>query len=406
MLPSEEDPLAQAPLPGSEEAERVESALRWRLVLGRFGDDRLGMDRLEEESGTVSEPGDLAQHLSEGGQMDQSLEFIYDRAFARRAHRQAGRGSGSALTIPAWLSRSRALFPEAAARVIEQDALWRFGMTELVTDAEILRQSEPSTDLLKAILQFKHLMNAEVLEAAREVVAAVVEELAQSLRTECEPALFGAGDPDARPPLRTFRNTDWRRTIRDNLGRYDTENQRLVVDRNRYRHRQRHRGQWRVIIAVDQSGSMLDSLIHSCVMAAIFATLPALDVRLVLWDHRIVDVSDQVEDPLQTLMGVQLGGGTRLLPALTYCADLVSEPEKTLMVVLSDWYIWSEGTACLKLAAELTEAGVHGIGLCALDAEGAPVFDERFARELAGAGWFVAALTPKRLAEVVAKKIG
>jgi len=406
MLSGEEDAPAQTAVPSSEEAERLEAALRWRLILGRFGDDRLGIDRLEEASGTVAEPGDLSQHLSEGSQMDQSLEFIYDRAFARRAHRQAGRGAGSALSIPAWLSRSRALFPEEAARVIEQDALWRFGMTELVTDAEILRESEPSTDLLKAILQFKHLMNGEVLEAAREIVAAVVAELAQTLRTECEPALFGASDRVPRPPLRNFRNTDWHRTIRENLRRYDTDNERLVVDRIRYRHRQRTRGEWRVIIAVDQSGSMLDSLIHSCVMAAIFATLPALDVRLVLWDHRIVDVSDQVDDPLETLMGVQLGGGTRLLPALTYCADLVAEPEKTLLVVLSDWYIWSEGSACLKLAAELTEAGVHGIGLCALDADGAPIFDERFARELAGAGWFVAALTPKRLAEYVAKKIG
>ncbi len=405
MKPADDD-LDFAYQPGTDQAAKVESAMRWRLILGRFSDERLGYDRLGESAVAGEQASDLSELLGEANQMDRSLEFIYDREFARRSHRQVGAGSGRGLTVPAWLSGVRQLFPEEAVHVIEQDALTRYGMTELVTDADILRQSEPTTDLLKAILQFKHLMKGDVLEAAREVVEVVVEELAAKLRNDCEPALYGTSEPTLRPPQRNFRNTDWHRTIRNNLKRYDTDHERLVVDRISYRHRQRARGEWRVIIAVDQSGSMMDSLIHSCVMAAIFAGMPALDVRLVLWDHRIMDVSDLTQDPLEILMGVQLGGGTQLLPAMEYCANLVSEPEKTLLVVLSDWYIWSDGPACLKLAAELTEAGVHGIGLCALDADNTPIYEERFARELAGAGWFVAALTPRKLAEYVAKQIG
>jgi len=406
QLPGDDDDLDFAYETDTDQAGKVESAMRWRLILGRFADEHLGYDKLGEETSAGEQPSDLSDLLGEATQMDRSLEFIYDREFARRSHRQVGAGSGRGLTIPAWLSGVRQLFPEEAVHVIERDALSRYGMTELVTDAEILRESEPTTDLLKAILQFKHLMKGEVLDAAREVVAAVVEQLAAELRNDSEPALYGTSDPTLRPPQKNFRNTDWHRTIRDNLKRYDTENERLVVDRIRYRHRQRARGEWRVIIAVDQSGSMMDSLIHSCVMAAIFASMPALDVRLVLWDHRIMDVSDLAHDPLEILMGVQLGGGTQLLPAMEYCAGLITEPDKTLFVVLSDWYIWSGGPACLKLAADLTEAGVHGIGLCALDADNTPIYEERFARELAGAGWFVAALTPRKLAEYVAKQIG
>ena len=408
QLDGDDDDLDFAYEPGTDQADKVESAMRWRLILGRFSDEKLGLDRLGDLDASSNPEGssNSSELLGEAERMDRSLEFIYDREFARRSHRQTGAGSGAGLTIPAWLSGVRQLFPEEAVHVIEQDALSRYGMTELVTDAEILRQSEPTTDLLKAILQFKHLMKGDVLVAAREIVEAVIEELSSTLRNDCEPALYGASDPALRPPQRNFRNTDWHRTIRDNLKRYDTDNERLVVDRIRYRHRQRTRGEWRVIIAVDQSGSMMDSLIHSCVMAAIFAGMPSLDVRLVLWDHRIMDVSELAHDPLEILMGVQLGGGTQLLPAMEYCADLISEPDKTLFVVLSDWYIWSGGAGCIKLAAELTEAGVHGIGLCALDTDNTPIYDERFARELAGAGWFVAALTPRKLAEYVAKFLG
>jgi len=172
-----------------------------------------------------------------------------------------------------------------------------------------------------------------------------------------------------------------------------------------YRHRQRGHGTWRIILAVDQSGSMLDSVIHAAVMGAIFASLPSVTCHLVLWDHRVVDVSDIVDDPLEVLMGCQLGGGTRLLPALQHCASLVTEPRKTLLVVLSDWFLYGEGTACVELAHELHSSGVRCLGLCALDAEARPIYDKAYARRLVAAGWNVAALTPKNLAEHVARWI-
>jgi Mg-chelatase subunit ChlD len=276
-------------------------------------------------------------------------------------------------------------------------------MKELVTDPEILRNAEPTEELLKAILQFKHMMKGDVLEAAREVVAAVVEQLAEKLKDDCRSALHGALDPEQRPPQRTFRNTDWRKTIRRNLKNWDGERERLVVDRIFFKHRQRSRSSWRIIVAVDQSGSMTDSLIHSSVMAAIFSSLPSVEVHLVLWDHRVMDVSQMADDPLEVLMTCQLGGGTNMLPAMQYCAGLITEPQKTIFVLLSDWYIFGEQQACLAMAQEMTEAGVRGIGLSALDADCRPIYDEKFARDLAGCGWLVAALTPKKLAEQVGK---
>jgi Mg-chelatase subunit ChlD len=361
-------------------------ALRWRMVLGRHAEDILSL------------AGSADEH-PEAAPMDAALTFVYDRAHAERAHRQVGGGGAGGFTVPAWLSRVRTLFPAAAARVVERDALVRYGLKELVTDPRVLQEAEPTEDLVKAILQFKHLMTPEVREAARAVISTVVTQLAARLETKCEAALLGASRDPRVPPRRTARNVDWHRTIRSNLARWDAARKRLSVDRVRYHHRQRTRGAWRIIVAVDQSGSMLDSLLHAAVLAAILTSVPAIDVRLVLWDDRFYDLSHLAHDPLEVLTSIQLGGGTRLLPALTYCSTLVTEPARTALVVVSDFHLSGDSQACLELAADLAESGVKGVGILALDGRSRPVHDERFARALAGCGWFVASLGPEQLAD-------
>ncbi|MBL8601927.1 MAG: VWA domain-containing protein [Myxococcales bacterium] len=405
------------------ELKRIEQAIRWRLVLGRFADDRLGLARFGGASGAEGEGGDrgdegdggdggegpagarrsLGALLGEAGALDVPLEYLYDRAFAQRSHRQGSVGPSHGLSVPMWIKNVRSLFPAEAVRVMEDDALTRYGLEELITDPETLRRAEPDEALLKTILQFKHRMKGEVLEIARGIVAAVVRQLTERLETECLPSLHGVHDPEGRPPRRTFRNVDWHKTVRKNLGHYDPEAARLVVERLYYRHRQRQRSPWHIIVSVDQSGSMTDSLIHAAVMSAIFASLPSVRVSLVLWDTRVVDVSHLAAEPLEVLMSCQLGGGTDMLPALSYAAGLVQEPRRSLLVLISDWFIGDAQAPCLALAQELHASGVTCIGLSALDAACQPVYDASFAQKLAGCGWFVAALTPQRLAEHVGK---
>ena len=76
---------------------------------------------------------------------------------------------------------------------------------------------------------------------------------------------------------------------------------------------------WEVILCVDQSGSMADSVIHSAIMAGILAGLPAVRVRLVVFDISIVDLSEHAADPVEGLMSVQRGGGTDIGAAVRYC---------------------------------------------------------------------------------------
>lgn len=399
---------------------KVDQAMRWRLILGSFADDRLGYDRLQSTmtglccDGEGAEGGlgegnigssDLASLLKESRTMDEQLQYIYDREFAARSHRAVGRGGSGGLTVPMWLKNVRELFPQEAVEVMEKDALLRYGLTEMVTDPEFLKKAEPSEGLMQAVLQFKHLMKGEVLDEARRIVKAVVDQLAEKLMSECFSALNGPVNPDI-PPKRVFHNTDWRKTIIRNLKNWDPDRQRLIAERIFFKHNQRQKSPWRVVVSVDQSGSMLDNLVHSAIMAAIFTALPSVKVNLVLWDTRIVDMSDIASDPLEVLMSCQLGGGNDDTAAMRYCASLITEPTRTVFVTISDWYICVPEKPLLALAHELHEAGVTCIGLSALDTTCKPMFNEDHARKLAGCGWYVAAMTPKQLAEHVGKILG
>lgn len=369
----------------------TDPATRWRLVLGRHADMPL----------SFADEGEPAENALVH-RRDDALGFLYDREHAARSHR-GGLGASGVVPAIGWLVGARSLFPREAVEILERDAIVRYGLTDLLGDPATLRALTPSIELVGAILALKDRMPPAVRVEARRIVREVVAALGQRLRREATPSLFGAPTSSAHRPLRTARNVDWARTIRRNLDRFDPARKTIVPRRIEFRHRQRNRPAWRVIVAVDQSGSMVEALIHASVVAAVFATMPSVTVHLVLWDERVVDLSSQVHDPLEVLLSAQLGGGTQLLPALQYCASLVTEPERTVLAVISDFEIYDPAEPSLALAAELAAEGVRGLGLCALDPQARGSYDERFARRLAGAGWWVAAATPKQLVEHVGR---
>jgi Mg-chelatase subunit ChlD len=375
-------------------AERKEQALaRWRLLLGRFADRGLG--------GALGGPGRDGYR-----RMDRVLEYLYGREYAGRGVRGEGRGadlSASVLTVPDWLRDVRELFPGDTAEVIERHALDRYGMTELVTDEEVLRKLEPSYELLKAVLTFRHLMKGKVLETARQIVRKVVEDLRRRLVKEVRPILWGRLNRLRRSRLKVFRNLDWHRTIRANLKHYDRKRRRLVLEALHFFSRVERHLPWHIIMAVDCSGSMMDSVIYSAVMAGIFKGLPSVRVSLVAFDTAVVDLSDQVEDPTELLMSVQLGGGTDIGGALGYCETRVQNPQRTVVVLVTDFFEGGPATTLLAAIKRLREAGARVLGLAALDANAQPSYDRQMAERCVAAGAEVAALTPQRLAEWLAK---
>ncbi|MFB4309295.1 VWA domain-containing protein [Actinomadura sp. GTD37] len=377
---------------------------RWRLVLG-----------------APAEPctGALG---GEGAERDAALDWLYGRDpdLARRGVRRGAGGSGRArpggdrtggdgpsqLTTVDWLDSVHRLFPKETIERLERDAVERYEIHEIVTDPAVLERIEPDAALLRAVLRTKHLMNPEVLALARRIVEAVVRELVERLATEVRQAFHGTRS--RRPSrVRNSRNFDFHGTIRANLAHYRPDERRLYIERPRFVSRtRRHIEQWQLILLVDQSGSMAGSVIHSAVTAACLWGLPGLKTHLVAFDTAVADLTADVTDPVELLMKVQLGGGTDIARAVAYGAGLVQNPRRTIVALVTDFYEGGDPGRLVREVRRLVQQGTHVLGLAALDEDANPDYDRVMAGRLAAEGAHVGAMTPGRLAEFVAERIG
>ena len=365
---------------------------RWRLVLGEGSEDVFG--GLSEE----------------WLKRDRALAYLYGREYGASRNVRSGERSGdlggSSLTIPEWINDVHDLFPRETVERIEKDALERYQLQELVTSPELLRRAKPSMTLLKAVLHTKHLMNDEVLKEARRLVRSVVQQLLEKLSRPVEAPFYGVRNRQRRSRVKLARNFDAARTIRHNLKNYDPKTKRLVIQEPWFFSRTRSQAdKWSLFILVDQSGSMLDSVIHSAITAAIFWGISALKTRLILFDTNVVDVTYDCHDPVETLLKVQLGGGTDIGRALSYAASLVENPSHTIVILISDFYEGGPVERMLAHVHSLVESGVNFLGLAALDSQAKPTFDREIARRMVNLGAHVGAMTPGELAAWVSQKV-
>jgi Mg-chelatase subunit ChlD len=370
---------------------------RWRLVLGKFAEKRLS-----------------APMSARDARMEAALDYLYSREYKGRGVRGDGEGRDggklgtldpSQINIPSWLGEVRELFPRETVEIIEKHALDRYGLTELITDKQTLEKLEPNMELLKTLLTFRGHLQGEVLETARRIIRQVVEELKRKLETEIRQALTGRLNRFRHSPQKAAQNFDWRDTIRRNLKHYDTQRRQIILQQPRFFARNTRLLPWQVILCIDQSGSMADSVIHSAVMAGILAGLPMVRVKIVVFDTSVVDLSGHVDDPVEVLMSVQLGGGTNIGQALTYCEGLIENPHRTVLALVSDFCEGAAPGVMLSASARMHEAGVKLIGLASLDQTATPVYDHAMAERLSDTGMHIAALTPKHFAEWLAKII-
>ena len=364
---------------------------RWRLILGEPGQACLGGRPLDATAAA----------------RDAALEWLYgrDAELAQRDVRRGGTGP-SQLTTVDWLDDVVRLFPRETVERLERDAVERYQIDDVVTNPDVLRRVEPNPTLLKAVLRTKHLMNPQVLAMARRIVSAVVADLVAKLATEVRQTFSGTR---ARRPsrYRQARNFDVRRTIRANLGHYQPDRRRVLIETPHFFSRtRRHLDRWQVILLVDQSGSMTSSVIHSAVTAACLWGLPGVRTHLVAFDTDVVDLTSDVDDPVELLMKVQLGGGTDIARAVEYAWGLVEDPRRAIVALVTDFFEGGSATRLVSGVRRLVEQGTHVLGLAALDVEANPAYDRAMAQRLADVGAHVGAMTPGELATFVADKVG
>lgn len=376
----------------SENINDLENLNKWRLILGKNSENHISF------SGRYSENVSYQD-------MESTLDFLYSHEFGDELVHTGGSGS-SQLYVADWINEVRKIFPKKTVEVLEKQALDNFNMTELLTDKEVLQKMEPNTDLLKTILQFKNLMKNDVIIEAKRIIKKVVDEISEKLQTEVKKSLLGKLNRNMPSNVKSIRNLDVKRTIQRNLKNYDVENKRLVLKDLYFNSRTKRFNKWNIIIAVDESGSMLDSVIYSAVMAGIFAKLPMIETKLVIFDTQVVDLSSYVDDPVEVLMGMQLGGGTDIGKAVGYCETLCSNPHETIFVIVTDLYEGGNPNTLLKTCADIIGSGSKMIFLTALDRNANPAFDRNLGQKLANMGAFVGAMTPEELGDYIGKMIG
>ncbi|MGR3273757.1 VWA domain-containing protein [Acaryochloris marina NIES-2412] len=370
----------------AESQNSSERNRRWRLILGGGEADGIGA-----EGGLTLDPQDTA--------MDQTLAALYEA----QGKRSGGLG-GSSPKVARWLGDIRSYFPSSIVRVMQQDALERLNLQQMLLEPEMLAAVEPDVHLVANLLSLSQVMPSKTKETARLVVQRVVEDLIHQLSNPMQQAVQGSLNRSIRNRRPRHHEIDWHRTIRANLRHYQPE-YRTIIPETRIGFGRKRSALRDIVLCVDQSGSMATSVVYASIFAAVLASLPAVKTQMVVFDTAIVDLTDLLQDPVDVLFGTQMGGGTDINRALSYCQGLIRRPEETILVLISDLYEGGNREAMLKRVASLVNSGVQMVTLLALSDDGAPYFDHSNAAKFATLGIPAFACTPDKFADLMAAAI-
>lgn len=369
-------------------AEPDERRTRWRLALG-------------------TDPEDGAVPLSRDEQaMDAALAALYDASRVsgqEEGPRGAGLGS-SAPKVARWLGDIRTYFPTRVVRVLQGDAIDRLGLRRLLLEPEMLATVEPDVHLVATLASLRGVIPEKSKATAREVVATVARQVEERLADRVRQAVRGALNRANRTHRPRHADIDWNRTVRANLRHYQPEYGSVVPERLVGFGRRQTGVQREIVLCVDQSGSMASSVVYASILASVLASIRALRTSLVVYDTAVVDLTEQLSDPVEVIFGTQLGGGTDTSPALAHCAGLITRPRDAVLVLISDLYD-SDPEQMLARLAEIQAAGTTVVVLLALSDDGKPAYYAEVAQRLAGLGMPAFACTPDAFPDLIALAI-
>lgn len=357
-----------------------EAARRWRLILGGESADGIG----------------CSLNLTDG-RMDKALQALYD------SDRKGGLGS-SAPNVSRWLGDIREYFPTSVVQVLQRDAIDRLDMTRLLMEPEVLDSLKPDVHLVADLIAMSGVIPAKTRETARQVVRKVVNELLAKLAEPTRQSVQGALNRAARNRRPRHNDIDWPRTIRANLKNYQPD-YKTVIPEVRFGYGRRRQSMRHIILCIDQSGSMAASVVYSAIFGAVLATLPSVTTSLVVFDTAVVDLTEELEDPIDLLFSVRLGGGTDINGAVGYCQQLVRSPQDTVFVLISDLFEGGVETEFMRRATNMVASGMQFVTLLALSDEGAPAYNAELAGRLATLGVPAFACTPDKFPSLMAAAI-
>ena len=351
-----------------------QSMTRWRLILGQDSEDRF------EKMGGGGLSGEMDM-------MDQALAAIYNlNSPGSFGTGGAGAGRGpSNPQITRWLGDVRSLFDPELVKIIQGDAMTRCGLKQLIFEPELLENLEPDVNLASTILMLKDQIPKRSKESVREFIKKIVEEINRLLEQDIRRAVTAAVNKRKHSPIPSAAALDYKMTIQRNLKHYNQELKTIVPEHFYFfdRTSTTAANKWNVILDIDQSGSMGESVIYSSIISCILASMSSISTRIVAFDTNIVDLTEKSDDPVDLLFGFQLGGGTNIDQSVAYCEKFIENPKKTLFFLITDLEEGGNRAALLRRLGELKEAGVTLVCLLALAEGGRPYYDTQMAQKVA-----------------------
>ena len=356
---------------------------RWRLALG--GEDEAL--RPEDQSLSAALTALYGEGDNGGGQK-----------------KRRGGLNASAPHVARWMDDIRRYFPSPVVQIVQKDALERLGLQRMLLEPEFLAAVEADVNLVATLVSLRTVMPDKAKATARQVIAKVVAEMMERLERRTAAALRGAVDRSRRTRRPRFADIDWPRTIRANLSYYQADRRTIVPERlvGFLRRQKRLADLDEIILCVDQSGSMASSVVYASIFAAVMASLPVVQTRLVCFDTVVLDLTAELADPVETLFGVQLGGGTDINQAVAYCAGKIERPTKSHLVLITDLYEGGKVDETLARLTSLIGAGVNVIVLLALSDAGRPAYNADLAVRVAALSAPVFACTPDLFPDLMA----
>ena len=350
---------------------------KWRLILGGDQNDGTGFPLIGDDV-----------------QIDKTLSALYDN------DRKGGLGPSSP-NVSRWLGDIRTFFPNTVVQVMQKDALKRLDLTQMLFEKEMLENVEADVHLVATLMTLSRVIPDKTKDTARQVVRKVVDELIKKLSQPTQQAIIGSLNRSARNRRPKHNEINWHATIQKNLKHYQPE-YKTIIPETRIGYGRKRNSLKDVVLCIDQSGSMGTSVVYSGIFGAVMASIPAIKTKMVVFDTAVADLTEELSDPVELLFGVQLGGGTDINAALTYCQQIITRPNDTVLVLITDLYEGGDPKGMRKRAAELAAAGVQLIVLLALNDDGAPGYDHNNAQFLSNLGIPVFACTPDKFPDLMA----
>jgi Mg-chelatase subunit ChlD len=364
------------------EEERIR---RWRLILGGKSADSTNFNLSDEDK-----------------LIDSVLETLYNSQESEdsKSGKRGGLGNSSPKVVR-WLGDIRKYFPSSVVQVMQKDAIEKLNLKQLLLEPEVLETFEPDVNLAAQLLELKDVIPEKTKATARLVIQNILKELEKRLATPTRNAIQGSLNRSIRNNRPKHNEINWKMTIQKNLKHYQHDYKTIIPERL-VGYGRKKSALREVILCIDQSGSMGTSVVYSSIFAAVMASIKAIQTKMILFDTSVIDLTEKLSDPVEVLFGVQLGGGTDINEALKYCQSLVTRPQETILILISDLYEGGNQEQLIKRAKSIVDSGVNFITLLALNDSGSPIFDKNLAQIFSSFGIPSFACTPDLFPELMA----